>query len=78
MDSNNFQLIDNESSWKSNNMINSSITIFKSALQLNFTYQFMVQMIDRHNSSIQSIGYLTVDIKHLHSPVLLIRSIHFF
>ncbi len=60
-------------SWKYDNPMNSSVTIFAESFQINQTYQFMVQMIDRHNSSDGFIGYLIVKIQRIQSPIIIIR-----
>ena len=53
---------DNKTAWIYGNSIKSSLTIFAGSLQSNRTYQFMVQMENRRNSSIQATGYLLVQI----------------
>ena len=56
--------------WKSNN---SSVTILTKSLQLNQTYQFMVQIINQRDPSLQSVGYLFVTIVQIQSPLIVIR-----
>ncbi|UJR19382.1 hypothetical protein I4U23_022512 [Adineta vaga] len=50
----------------------SSIRILRESLELNKTYQFMVQMNNRRNSSIYAIGYVLVQIKDLQRPMIII------
>ena len=50
--------------------LNSSLTIFSKSLLSNRTYQFIVQMISRRNSSMQSIGYLLVQIDDNYHPII--------
>ncbi|CAF1248689.1 unnamed protein product [Adineta ricciae] len=59
--------------WIYNDANQSSVTIFHNALQLNQTYQFMVQMLHRRNFSLQSFGYLIVQVENLQSPVIIIQ-----
>jgi hypothetical protein len=58
--------------------MNSSVTIFGESFKLNKIYQFMVEMINRQNPFLQSIGYLIVEIKNIQSPIIMIKSIYFF
>ncbi|CAF1074084.1 unnamed protein product [Adineta steineri] len=71
-DSSNPSCLTNRMGWEFNNSINSSITILSHSLQPNQTYQFMVQLINRRNSSIQSTGYLFVQIVDNHPDTILI------
>jgi hypothetical protein len=64
--------------WTYNDRINSSLTIFSSSWELNETYQLMVQMIHRQNSSLQSIEYLTIKVENNQPPIILIKYISFF
>ncbi|UJR07283.1 hypothetical protein I4U23_011571 [Adineta vaga] len=57
------------------NANNSSVKIFTNLLHLNRTYQFMVQMIHRQNSSLHSFSYLIVRFEHMSSPVITIRCV---
>ncbi|CAF1473458.1 unnamed protein product [Adineta ricciae] len=59
----NSSCLSNQTGWKFVNSINSSITILSHSLQPNQTYQFMVYMENRENSSLQGTGYLLVDIE---------------
>jgi hypothetical protein len=43
-----------------------------SFLQSNQTYQFMVYMENRHNSSIQATGYVLVQVEDTSSPIIFI------
>lgn len=52
-------------SWEYGNLSNSSVTIFARSLKANETYEFMVELIDRYNSSFKSVGYLTVDVRRI-------------
>jgi hypothetical protein len=60
-------------SWKYDDLINSSLTVFAKSLKSNQTYQFMIEMIHRKNASLRSIGYLTVTVEHFQSPMIMIR-----
>ena len=51
---------DNLTAWKFNTLVKSSITILNQTLLPNQTYQFMVQMENRRNSTVQATGYLLV------------------
>ncbi len=55
-------VLDNQTAWKYTNSIKSSVTILGKSLQSNRTYQFMVYMENRRNSSIQATGYVLVKI----------------
>ena len=54
---------DNQTTLKYGNSINSSLTILAASLQSNRTYQFMVQMENRRNSSVQATGYVLVKVE---------------
>ncbi len=56
-------VLDNQTAWKYTNSIKSSVTILGKSLQSNRTYQFMVYMENRRNSSIQATGYVLVKIE---------------
>jgi len=45
-----------------NASIKSSLTILANSLQSNQTYQFMVYMQNRQNSTVQATGYLLVQV----------------
>lgn len=60
-------------SWKSNNLINSSLTILSKSFEANETYQLMVKMINRKDASWRSVGYLTVQVRIFDFPVIEIR-----
>ncbi|UJR16672.1 hypothetical protein I4U23_003572 [Adineta vaga] len=53
----------NRTGWKFTNDINSSIVIVSGSLQSNRTYQFMVYMENKQNSSRQATGYVLVNIE---------------
>lgn len=53
---------DNRTAWKFGNVINSSLMILAGSLQSNRTYQFMVYMKNRWNSSVQATGYVLVKV----------------
>jgi hypothetical protein len=48
----------------------SSITILGGSLRLNATYQFLVQMGNRRNVSLQATGYVLVQIKDSNRPMI--------
>jgi hypothetical protein len=48
----------------------SSITICGGSLQLNRTYQFLVQMSNRRNASLQATGYVLVQVKDSNRPMI--------
>ena len=50
----------------------SSLIIRGGSLQPNQIYQFMIHIGNRRNSSIQSIGYLLVNIKLTDAPLITI------
>ena len=50
----------------------SSLTIMATSLASNQTYQFMVQMSNRQNSTIQLTGYLLVQIENIETPMIII------
>ncbi len=50
----------------------SSMTIFAGSLKSNRTYEFMVQMENRRNSSIQATGYVLVKVLDTRSPMIVI------
>ena len=72
-DSLNPACLTNRTGWRFDNAMNSSFTILSGSLQSNRTYQFMVQMLHRRNSSLQSFGYLIVQVENLQSPVIIIK-----
>jgi len=63
---------DNQTAWKYGNSINSSIKILSGSLQSNRTYQFMVQMENRQNSSPPVTGYVLVNIEDTSSQIIAI------
>ena len=63
---------DNQTGWKYSNSIKSSITILSQSLQSNRTYQFMVHMENRFNSSLQATGYVLVKVEDTRSQMIVI------
>ena len=63
---------DNQTAWKFNNLIESSLTIIRGTLLPNRTYQFMVQMENRRNSSIRATGYLLVRVDNTYSQMIVV------
>lgn len=51
-------------------ILNSSVTILSGSFHSNQTYQFMVSMENRQNSSIKARGYLIVTITDGYSPLI--------
>jgi hypothetical protein len=54
------------------NSIKSSLTILAGSLQSNRTYQFMVQMANRLNPSLQATGYLLVKVEDTRLQMIVI------
>lgn len=50
--------------------LRSTLTITPNSLPANQTYQFMLQMTNRRNSSLQSTGYLLVNIEDSSPPFI--------
>ncbi len=71
-DSSNPSCLSNRTGWKFGNSINSSLTILSNSLQSNRTYQFMVQMVSRRNSSLQATGYVLVNVVDTRPQMILI------
>jgi len=71
-DSSNPSCLSNRTGWKFGNSIESSLTILAGSLQSNRTYQFMVQMENRQNSSLQATGYALVQVEDTHPQMILI------
>lgn len=55
------------------NQINSSLKIFAGSLNSNQTYQFMVQINNRQNSSLKNYGFLIVFIQNTLTHQISIR-----
>ncbi len=72
IDPRNPSCLSNQTGWKYNNLIQSSITIQSNSLLSNETYQFMVYMENRRNSSIQATGYLLVQVDDTHPQMIVI------
>ncbi|CAF4450329.1 unnamed protein product, partial [Adineta steineri] len=62
-DSSNPSCLSNRTGWKFSNSIKSSLSILSNSLQPNRTYQFMVYMENRRNSSLQATGYVLVNVE---------------
>lgn len=71
-DSSNPSCLSNRAGWQFENSIHSSLTILSGALLSNRTYQFMVQMENRLNSSLQATGYVLVNVEDTHPQMVLI------
>jgi hypothetical protein len=52
--------------------LKSSLTILANSLKSNQTYQFMVYMENRQNSSVQATGYLLVQVEDTSAPLIVI------
>lgn len=65
-------LKDNQAAFKFNNLIESSVTIINQTLLPYRTYQFMVHMENRRNSSLQATGYLLVNVDDTYSQIILV------
>ena len=58
--------LNNELNWtriQYGNTFHSSVTILSKTLRSNRTYQFMVQMENRRNASLQATGYVLVKVE---------------
>ena len=66
------QQFDNRIGWQFDDPSKSSLTIRSSSLQSNRTYQFMVHMENRQNSSLQATGYLLVKVEESHPQMIII------
>ncbi len=55
-----------------NSSIKSSLTILANSLKSNQTYQFMVYMENRINSSLQATGYLLVQVEDAQPQLIII------
>ncbi len=71
-DPSNLSCLSNRTGWKFGNSIESSLTILAGSLQSNRTYQFMVQMENRRNSSLQATGYVLVNVVDTRPQMILI------
>jgi hypothetical protein len=61
--------------WKSNGVKHaeeSSIIIFGNSLESNEMYQFLVQMENRRNSSVQATGYVIVQVEDSNRTMIVI------
>ncbi len=71
-DSSNPSCLSNRTGLKFGNSIESSLTILAGSLQSNRTYQFMVHMENRQNSSLQATGYALVQVEDTSPQMILI------
>jgi hypothetical protein len=71
-DSSNPSCLSNRTGLKFDNSINSSLTILSGSFQSNRTYEFMVQMVNRRNSSLQATGYVLVNVVDTRPQMILI------
>ncbi|UJR18997.1 hypothetical protein I4U23_022127 [Adineta vaga] len=62
----------NRAGWRFDNSFHSSFTILSGSLQYNRTYQFMVKMENRQNSSLQATGYVLVKVEDTRPNMILI------
>ena len=60
----------NETTWQYDNSIESSLTIFDGSLQSNQIYQFKVYLENLQDSSLQAIGYLSVQVQNTYSHLI--------
>ncbi|CAF0788844.1 unnamed protein product [Adineta steineri] len=60
----------NGTKWKYGTSLKSSLTILANSLQPNQTYQFMVYMENRQNSSTQATGYVLVTVGTIDSQMI--------
>ncbi|CAF4116785.1 unnamed protein product, partial [Adineta steineri] len=65
----------NRTGWQFSSSIESSLTILSDSLQSNETYQFMVYMTNRRNSSLQATGYVLVKVEDAYPQMILISCI---
>ncbi|CAF1375842.1 unnamed protein product [Adineta ricciae] len=71
-DSSNPSCLSNRNGWTFDNSLNSSFTILANSLRSNRTYQFMVQMENRRNASLQATGYVLVKVDDTRPFMILI------
>ena len=55
-----------------NGIENSSLLIYPGSLQIDTKYQFLIEMSNRQNKSLVVNGYVIVDIKSGHRPMIVI------
>jgi hypothetical protein len=67
-------LQDNRTMWPSTGL-KSSLTILGQSLESNRTYQWMVMMTNRRNSTLQATGYLLVSVDDAHPQMVVIGSV---
>jgi hypothetical protein len=71
-DSSNPSCLSNRTGWQFNNPLRSSLTILAGSLQSNRTYQFMVSIANRQNSSTKTTGYVLVKVEDTNSQMIII------
>jgi hypothetical protein len=71
-DSANPSCLSNRTGWQFSDSIKSSLTILAGSLKSNQTYQFMVYMENRRNSSLQATGYVLVKVEDTRPQMVLI------
>ena len=71
-DSSNPSCLSNRTGWQFTDSIRSSLTILAGSLQSNRTYQFMVNMTNRRNSSRQATGYVLVKVEDTRPYIIII------
>ena len=64
--------LSNRTAFTYSNSIRSSLTILGKSLQSNRTYQFLVQITNRRDSSRQAIGSVLVKVQDTSSPMIAI------
>ncbi|UJR25703.1 hypothetical protein I4U23_007054 [Adineta vaga] len=74
-DTSNPSCLSNRTGWQLDNSTNSSLTILPGSLQSNRTYQFMVHMENRQNSSTQAAGYVLVKVEDSSPQLILISCV---
>jgi len=57
---------------RTNNSLKSSLTILPNSLKSNQTYQFMVSLTSRQNSTLQVTGYLLVQVEDTQTQLIVI------
>ncbi|CAF0820431.1 unnamed protein product [Adineta ricciae] len=60
---------------KYNDTFHTAVTILPRTLVLHQSYQFMVRMTHRENSSLQSVGYAIIHIERIQSPIVIISCV---
>ena len=75
-----YSILDNKTAIKyhPSNALKSSVTILADSLTPNKTYQFVVYMVNRRNSSFQAAGYVLVKIEYTKPQLIAIAYVLFF